>query len=402
VSSASLVRALVLLFVSSLGVHGQNTARDRVAPQNPKDKLFAAAEAALRANQLDEAERTFHEVLALDPSAWQAYANLGVIHMRLKQWPQALAMLDRAEKLAPSVAGIRLNIGLAYYRQQNYAAAIKPFASVVRQAPDSYQARYLLGLCYFSIRRWNDTVATLEPLWGKVPEADELNYLYVLDIAAYKASNTVLDQKAAARMAAIGQNSAAFHMLMGKAHLNREEFNEALRELNTAAQIDPKLPFLHFNLGMTYLRMQDYDQARAEFEKDLAIEPDLAFTYEQLGKLETSAGNLKAAEKNYRKAVKLDSKMIDSHLALAKIEQERHSYAAALTELDQAVRLEKDNGNVRYFRGQVLRHLGREKEAREELATAARLLSQQRAARLKALEAEPVPNPELTKEPDSN
>ena len=37
-------------------------------------------------------------------------------------------------------------------------------------------------------------------LTAKVPASDELNYLYVLDIAAYKAGNTALDQKAAARM----------------------------------------------------------------------------------------------------------------------------------------------------------------------------------------------------------
>ena len=74
-------------------------------------------------------------MLAINPRVAGAYANLGVIDMRRKQWPQALEMLHKAEKLAPDVAGIRLNIGLVYYHQKNFPAAIEPFESVVRQTP---------------------------------------------------------------------------------------------------------------------------------------------------------------------------------------------------------------------------------------------------------------------------
>src|ERR1700687_4683820 len=130
-------------------------------------KLFEAGEAALHAGKLDEAERAFRQVLTINPGVAGAYANLGVIHMRRKQWPQALEMLHKAEKLAPGIVGIRLNLGLAYFRQNDFARAIHPFESVVQQSPDSYQARYLLGLCYFFNDRWTDAIGTLKPLWGK-------------------------------------------------------------------------------------------------------------------------------------------------------------------------------------------------------------------------------------------
>ena len=60
-------------------------------------KLFAAGEAELHAGKLDDAERDFRQVLAIDPGVAGAYANLGVIHMRRKQWPQALTDLHKAE-----------------------------------------------------------------------------------------------------------------------------------------------------------------------------------------------------------------------------------------------------------------------------------------------------------------
>ena len=70
---------------------------------------------------------------------------------------------------------------------------------------------------------------------------------------------------------------------MGKAHLNREEYDDAIRELELAAKTSPKLPFVHFELGLAYMKKQDFDRARTEFLADVAIEPDLAYDYDQLG-----------------------------------------------------------------------------------------------------------------------
>src|SRR5271169_2072221 len=80
-------------------------------------RLFQAGQDALNQGKLDDAGRDFQQVLALNPQVGGAYANLGVVYMRRKQWTKALEMLRKAEHLMPHEAGIRLNIGLAYYRQ---------------------------------------------------------------------------------------------------------------------------------------------------------------------------------------------------------------------------------------------------------------------------------------------
>ncbi|MGA3350768.1 MAG: tetratricopeptide repeat protein, partial [Candidatus Sulfotelmatobacter sp.] len=78
-------------------------------------QLFQAGQDALNANRLSEAENDFREVIALNPQIGGAYANLGVVYMRRKQWPKAVEALKKAEHLMPQVAGIRLNIGLVYF-----------------------------------------------------------------------------------------------------------------------------------------------------------------------------------------------------------------------------------------------------------------------------------------------
>ena len=279
----------------------------------------------MKKNNLDLAERSFRGVLAQDPQAAGAYANLGVIYMRRKQWPQALEMLHKAEHLAPEIPGIRLNIGLAYYRQNNFRAAIAPFESVVRDAPDSYQARYLLGLCYFFTERYADATSMLEPLWAQA--SNQLNYLYVLGIAAGKSGRPELEQRALGRLAEIGQDSAELHLLQGKAHINREEYDDAIKELELAAKANPKLPFVHFNLGIAYYKKQELERAKEEFLKDAALEPDVAYNYDQLGLVNSLLGNNQEAESNLRKALRLDPSLASARYQLAQIYQREGKYS---------------------------------------------------------------------------
>lgn len=360
-------------------------------------QLFQHGQDALTRGQLDEAERAFRRVLALDSQAAGAYANLGVVYMRRKQWAKALEMLNKAEHLMPQVPGIRLNIGLTYYRQSEFLKAIPPFESVLRDQPGSTQARHLLGQCYFFVERWADAVQTLEPLW---PQAStQLDYLYVLTIAANRAGRKDLDEKAFSQLVQVGGDSPELHLFMGKAHLNLEQYDMALSEFQSAAQVNPRLPFVHFNLGLTYLKKQDYEHARDEFLKDAAIEPDLALDYEQLGDVYSLMRQDTEAEKNYREAVKRDSRLVNSYVGLAKVCQRQEKFQQALIAIDSASKVEPGRTDTHYLRGQILVHLGRKEEGKKELETAIRMDNERRAEREKQLERAVVPSPELMQEP---
>jgi tetratricopeptide (TPR) repeat protein len=366
------------------------------ADQDP-EKVFAEGEAFLAKGDLDAAERSFKRVLVLDPRTGTAYANLGVIDMRRKRWEQALDNLQKAENLAPEIAGIRLNIGLIHYRQGDYRHAIPPLESVVKDVPDSLQARYLLGQCYFFTDRYVEAADTLEPLWPR--QSRDLNYLYVLGISADKAERKELGDRAIARMAEVGGDSAEVHLLTGKAMLNLEAYGDAEKELTAAAQRDPNLPFVHFNLGMLYEKKGNYDRAKTEFLKDIALEPDVVFNYDELGNVYFLTDNDAEAEKSYRQALKLEPQMLSPHLGLAKLYQRQAQYEKALAELDAAGKLDLQSSRIHYLRGQVLLKLGRKEEAKKEIDTSVQMSSERREQREKELEGGSLPSPELTQQP---
>ena len=356
-------------------------------------QLFQRGQDALNQNQLDKAERDFRQVLALNPQAGGAYANLGVVYMRRKQWTKAVEMLRKAEHLMPREPGIRLNIGLAYYRQNEFLKAIPRFESVVRDQPDALQPRHLLGLCYFFAERWADAVNTLEPLWAQ--ESAQLSYLYVLSIAAHRAGRKELDERATLQLIKAGEGSPEFHLFIGKAHLNLEQYDLALADFQAAAQANPTLTFVHFNLGLTYLKKQDYEHARDEFLRDAAVEPDLALNYDELGDVYSLLEKDSDAEKSYREALRRDPRLVNSYLGLAKVYQREAKYPQALNAIDSAGKLDSSRTDIHYLRGQVLLHMGRKEEGKKELETSVRIDNDRRAARERQVEGGTLPSPEL-------
>jgi tetratricopeptide (TPR) repeat protein len=313
--------------------------------------------------------------------------------MRRKQWTKALEMLRQAERRMPREPGIRLNIGLSYYRQNQFLKAIPAFESVVRDQPDALQPRHLLGLCYFFTERWADAADTLESLWAR--ESGQLSYLYVLSIAAHRAGRKELDEKATLQLIKAGEGSPEFHLFMGKAHLNLDQYDLALADFQAAAQAKPTLTFVHFNLGLTYLKKQNYEHARDEFLKDAAVEPDLALNYDELGDVYSLMQQDSDAEKSYREALRHDPRLVNSYLGLAKVYEREEKYPQALNAIDSAGKLDSGRTDIHYVRGQVLLHMGRKEEGKKELETSVRIDNERRAAREKQVESGTLPSPEL-------
>ena len=370
-------------------------------PQNPAtagpEDSFRAGQQALQRGDLEEAEKAFRRVLVLDPKAGPAYANLGVIEMRRKNWDHAMSNLKKAESLSPNVPGIRLNIGLVDFRTANYRDAVPVLQSVLRDEPGSHQARYLLGLCQIFTEDYAAAVQTLDPLWESM--SNDVMYLYALDMAADKSGNKQTDEKAMNQMVRVGGNTPEFQLILAKAHLQHHEHDAALEELKSVEATDPSMPFLHFNLGFAYLGVGDYEKSEAEFRKDIAIDPDLADNYYQLGVVYSLMARPADSEKAFKEALRLDPRRPGAWFGLGKIYSEQRNYPEALTALDEALKYSPNSEKVHFVRAQVLQRMGRKDEANAEFALSKKLLDQKLSKDREDLQEMQVPNPELKQDP---
>src|SRR5260370_41020054 len=105
------------------------------------------------------------------------------------------------------------------------------------------------------------------------------------------------------------------------------------------------------------------------------------------------------AERAFREALKRDPKLASAYAGLAKLYQKQQKLDAALKMADTTLRISPDYEGGHYLRGRILMQLGREKEARVELAAAEKALDSRLDKERKSREEERIPNPELTKEP---
>jgi len=53
--------------------------------------------------------------LAFDPNDFQLLSNLGTAYGLIKNYDQAISVLERAQKIEPNSAKVYLDLGLSYY-----------------------------------------------------------------------------------------------------------------------------------------------------------------------------------------------------------------------------------------------------------------------------------------------
>jgi tetratricopeptide (TPR) repeat protein len=241
-------------------------------------------------------------------------------------------------------------------------------------------------------------VKTLEPLWE--PMSNNVMYLYVLGMAANRAGDKELDEKAILRLIDIGGDTPEFHLILGKAYLQRDEVAGALTELKKAEALNPQMPYLHFNLAVAYLHSANYEKSESEFFKDIQLEPDLADNYVQLGYLYWLMQRNDDGVPEFHKAIEKDAKSGDAWFGLARSYLRQKKYAEALQAIDKAKKLAPENQRVHFIRGQVLQRLGRKDEAQAEFEVAKKLMDKGFNEDREKLEEMYVPSPELTQLPN--
>src|SRR5690348_6113868 len=96
--------ALLLLLCSAVSSSGQSTASSSVSPINPRI-VELETEAELAASRGDDAGavQRYQSILDIDSRTSATYYNLGVLYVRLRQNPKAVAILERGLQIDPGM-----------------------------------------------------------------------------------------------------------------------------------------------------------------------------------------------------------------------------------------------------------------------------------------------------------
>jgi tetratricopeptide (TPR) repeat protein len=384
--AAAVLAATLLSHAVSLGAAGASVCEDHP----PVKRLIEQAtdEAAPYANR----RSAFEEALRLcsdDPGSYAAYSVLLLKHGEL---PAALDWIHRGLKIAPENSGLRLSLGVALLSAGRASEALE----VLDKLPADAKTEFYVGMA-------NRHLGVHEAARRALLRAFELGYpdpyvLYVVieqdlalgDKQAGLQHFQLLDQRF--------PNSPFLHLLLGDAHLSRNEDAEAEEEYRQALTENPALPVVHSKLGFLEFSRARYPEAVDLFRQEIALDPDFAGSYLYLGLCLRRLENNKEAIPAFEQAITRDSRSLNAYRQLAAALMQEGQVQQALDVLEKGAKLFPDDQPLQAQLARALTRLGRVTEAGQATERAHQLMAQDASASTGSPE---VPNERLPRSSES-
>jgi tetratricopeptide (TPR) repeat protein len=330
---------------------------------------FQAAKTSLAAQDLAGAEQHYRSTIAI------GLRQIGNLSLSENNFDVATNYLDEAVSLTPDDNGLQVEAAVAWFRKGDPKKAKSMIEVVLQRDPGMARAHNVLGrLLLFE----GSAKAAVSELKAAVDLHDDLETSYFLAIALLKTKQQADAAQVFQKLQATMGDSAALHVLFGRAYLVTHYPGPAMEEFRKAVDLDPKYPRAHSLLGyatLEFMGESGYPAARKLFEQELTIQPKSYLTLVLLGITTVSLRDYAAAESALLRASRIRPDGAASYLYLGETYTATRRYSAAVSVLNKYVALahnpeefHRDLGRAYFLLGQNLLRLDKRDEAQKALA----------------------------------
>ena len=379
----------------------------RKAIESKADFLPAhAAIVSLLAQQgkLEEAGKQLEAMKQVAPKHPQTLYLEALIAYRQRNFALAREAIQQHLKSLPDNLPGMLLSGAIDYELKSYAQAEASLLKVLQRAPDQPLARRSLIATYLRSGQPANAWETLQPVLDKIDkDADMLSLAgevlmqngRAAEAAAYFEKAAALDPKnpekrtavALSRMAT-GESERGLHELeeaaagdtgtradtaLIAAHLQRREYDKALKAIDALEKKQPADPLAHNLRGAALLAKHDSAGARRSFERALEINPTYFPAAANLARLDMAEKKPDEARKRFEALLAREPKNTQALLALADLRAQAGASAEEVAALiGKAVAA---NPNESAPRLALIANYQRVKEPKKALAAAQEALA---------------------------
>lgn len=128
---------------------------------------------------------------------------------------------------------------------------------------------------------------------------------------------------------------------------NIKDFDEALKALDKAIELNPEYALAYFSKGIVFHNLNQLQAAFENYSKAIELDPDMTDAY--FNRAQTILAFEKPDEKELRQALEdldtatdLDPKFIDAHYYTAVVKKKLQDYHGAIESLDKVLEMEPD------------------------------------------------------------
>ncbi len=136
--------------------------------------MQAEASALLKTNP-QKAESLLLESVKLNPDGTQAYFQLGLVYVKLKEYPKAIETYQKVAEMEPDFPDIYFNLGYAYAMNKEFGKAEEMYNRVVKLSP-TYLDEALFNLAMVQVKQGKkqESMANLEKAVALNPQNEPL------------------------------------------------------------------------------------------------------------------------------------------------------------------------------------------------------------------------------------
>jgi len=356
------------------------------ATASPADLGLAYGELGkllMAAQYHDAAEASFAAAQQVTPDdfRWPYY----LAHLRRSRGdaPQALALFQRTSQLRPDDVATRVWLGDTYLQLGQPEAAETHFAEALQRLPTSVSARFGLGRAALARRDYKGAVAHFEDVLARDPKAAGVHYPLSLAYAGLgdtKKADAHLRRRAnheilpadplLVELEALLESPQTYES-QGIRALEREDWATAADQFRKGLVLAPSSAALHHRLGTALGMSGDRDGARSEFETAVRLSPDYFLAQYSLGLLLQEDSRHREAIMRFQAALDARPIYTPARLRMASSLRRTGRVPEALVAYQRALDGAADLVEARMGQVTVLVQLGRDREARDQLASAA-------------------------------
>jgi tetratricopeptide (TPR) repeat protein len=321
--------AMVVLLAAAAAA-GAQTHDAAPPPRKTAEEFFAKGVQLHQAGDIMGAIEAYTDALSLEPDRVDARSNLGAAYAKLGRFEDAAREYRRAIVGEPRHPGIRFNLALALHKSAQIPEAADELQRVLEIEPGYKPAILLLADCRLQLGDPAGVIALLEPHQSYLGEDGLFNYL--MGTALLQRNELERGQQYIDRLFKQG-DTAPVRLLMGIAHMRKNDARGALPDLEKAVELDPRLATVHSVYGRALMDVGRRFDAAEAFRRELQVNPN----------------------------------DFDSNLYLGLLMKDENRLDEALVHLTRASRLRPNDARVLYGLGSLHLSAGRVAEAQKAL-----------------------------------
>jgi tetratricopeptide (TPR) repeat protein len=342
------------------------------------------ATALAGSGKLELAETQFRKALALEPRDFDANHNLADFYLQANRMSDALPLLEQARRINPSSYNNGYDLALTYFLMGRRSDAQQLIQTMMQQR-NTGELHNLLGQIDEKDGKFVEAANEFEIAAQMDPSEDNL-FTWGSELLLHRTYEPAIDvfQQAAKRY----PTSPRLLIGLGMAMYSRGRYEESIKSLLAAADLDPTDPRCYLFLSKSYLSSPNQaDDVIQTFRRYSELQPNnaLAQYYYAVSlwkgkRLEETSVDFHAVESLLQKSIALDGTLADAHLQLGILYADQHESAKSLPEYQRALELNPNLSDAHYRLGQYYVRAGQKDQAQKEFAIYQQLQAQHMAA----------------------